>query len=214
MIKMAQELLAQARQTPLIAILRGLDVGSAAPIGQALYECGFRILEVPLNRPGALECIEILNRILPSDALVGGGTMLTVSDVRDVHSAGGRLMVAPNCNLDVIAEAAAYGMLCAPGIVTPTEAHAALEAGASALKVFPAEMVGYAGLKAMKSILPSDVDLWPVGGITPESMLPWRSSGATGFGIGNQLYAPGATASDVLLKGRLFVQTWRAALTA
>jgi 2-dehydro-3-deoxyphosphogalactonate aldolase len=211
-MKTVHELLMQARQIPLIAILRGLDATSATSVGNALYECGFRNIEVPLNRPGALACIEILCRILPDDTLVGGGTMLTLSDVSGVHAAGGRLMVAPNCNPTVIAEASARGMVCAPGVATPSEAYLALAAGANALKIFPAEMVGSAGLKAMKSVLPNGIDLWPVGGITPENILQWRSSGATGFGIGSNLYSPGDSAADVLRKGRLYVQAWKEAL--
>jgi 2-dehydro-3-deoxyphosphogalactonate aldolase len=208
-MKTVHELLVQTRQMPFVAILRGLDPCSAASVGSALFEIGFRSLEVPLNRPGALECIEILSRIMPSDALVGGGTILTVADVGAVHAAGGRLMVSPNCNPIVISNAQARGMLCAPGVTTPSEAFAALEAGAHALKIFPAEMVGYGSLKAMKSVLPFGVDLWPVGGITPENMPLWLAAGATGFGIGGHLYAVGDSATDVLRKGRLYVKAWQ-----
>ena len=204
-----QQRLVQTRNMPLVAILRGLDPANALAVGEALLESGFRTLEVPLNRPGALQCIEILARMLPADALVGGGTMLTLADVEAVHAHGGRLMVSPNCDARVIARGVELGMLCAPGVATPTEAFAALQAGAHALKLFPAEMVGHGGLKALKSVLPAGTDLWPVGGITPESMAPWAAAGATGFGIGSQLYAPGTPASEVLAKGRLYVQAWR-----
>lgn len=205
----ALELLQQTRRMPLVAILRGLDVAQAQAVGRALYEAGFRTLEVPLNRPGALECIGLLTEALPADALVGGGTMLTVADVEAVHTAGGRLMVSPNCNVRVISHAAALGMLCAPGVATPTEAFAALEAGAHALKLFPSEMVGHGGLKAMKSVLPTGTEFWPVGGITPESMGGWVKAGATGFGIGSQLYAPGTSAAEVLERARAFVAAWQ-----
>jgi 2-dehydro-3-deoxyphosphogalactonate aldolase len=151
----------------------------------------------------------MLSKELPDDTLVGGGTMLTQTDVDAVHAAGGRLMVSPNCDARVISHAAALGMLCAPGVATPTEAFAALEAGAHALKLFPSEMVGHGGLKAMKSVLPSGTEFWPVGGITPESMGAWVKAGATGFGIGSQLYAPGTSAADVLERGRAFVKAWR-----
>lgn len=208
-MKTAQQQLLQARHMPLIAILRGLDPTQAVAVGEALLESGFRTLEVPLNRPGALQCIEILARMLSDDALVGGGTILTVADVEAVHACGGRLMVSPNCDARVIARGVELGMLCAPGVATPTEAFTALQAGAHALKLFPAEMVGHGGLKALKSVLPAGTDLWPVGGITPESMAPWAAAGATGFGIGSQLYAPGTPASEVLVKGRLYVQAWR-----
>jgi 2-dehydro-3-deoxyphosphogalactonate aldolase len=207
----ALELLQQARRMPLVAILRGLEVAQAKAVGLALYEAGFRTLEVPLNRPGALNCIELLVAALPGDALVGGGTMLTVTDVDAVHAAGGRLMVSPNCDARVISRAAALGMLCAPGVATPTEAFVALGAGAHALKLFPSEMVGHGGLKAMQSVLPEGTDFWPVGGITPDSMGGWVKAGATGFGIGSQLYAPGTAADEVLKRGQAFVAAWQAA---
>lgn len=207
----SQELLAHARRTPLVAILRGLLPAEAQAVGEALIESGFRTLEVPLNRPGALECIATLARILPADAMVGGGTMLTVVDVEAVHAAGGRLMVSPNCDVAVIRRAVELGMLCAPGVATPTEAFAALQAGAHALKLFPAEMIGHGGIKALKSVLPTGTELWPVGGITPESMRPWKKAGATGFGIGSQLFAPGTSAADVLVRGRAYVQAWQQA---
>jgi len=210
-MKTAFELLQQTRRMPLVAILRGLDVAQAKDVGLALYEAGFRTLEVPLNRPGALDCIDQLVQALPADALVGGGTMLTVTDVDAVHAAGGRLMVSPNCDARVIRHAAALGMLCAPGIATPTEAFAALEAGAHALKLFPAEMVGHGGLKAMRSVLPEGTDFWPVGGITPDSIGGWVKAGATGFGIGSQLYAPGTSAAEVLVRARTYVAAWQAA---
>jgi len=207
----AHDTLAQHRTMPLVAILRGLDPVSAVAVGEALVHSGFRILEVPLNRPGALDCIARLTRALPAGTLIGGGTMLTVDDVNAVHAAGGRLMVSPNCDVRVIRRAAELGMVCAPGVATPSEAFTALEAGAHALKLFPAEMVGHGGLKAFKSVLPAGIDLWPVGGITPESMGPWVAAGATGFGIGSQLYAPGKSAADVLVKAGLYVQAWQAA---
>lgn len=205
------ELLAQARRMPLVAILRGLLPAEAEAVGAALVESGFRTLEVPLNRPGALDCIATLARTLPADAIVGGGTMLTVADVEAVHAAGGRLMVSPNCDAAVIRRAVELGMLCAPGVATPTEAFTALQAGAHALKLFPAEMVGHGGIKALKSVVPAGTDLWPVGGITPESMAPWKKAGATGFGIGGQLFAPGTSAAEVLVRGRAYVQAWQQA---
>lgn len=204
-------LLAQARHMPLIAILRGLTPEEALDIGQALYQAGFRSLEVPLNRPGAIECIAALVAALPADALIGGGTMLTVEHVDAVHAAGGRLMVSPNCDPAVICRAVALGMLASPGVATPTEAFAALAAGAHALKLFPAESLGYGGLKALKSVVPAGTDLWPVGGITPESIGPWVKAGATGFGIGSQLFAPGVTAAQVYERASAYVQAWLAA---
>jgi 2-dehydro-3-deoxyphosphogalactonate aldolase len=168
--------LERARQLPLVAILRGLNPLQATGIGQALVHSGFRLLEVPLNRPGALQCIEALRADLPAEALVGGGTVLTVSDVNAVHAAGGQMVVSPNTDVRVISRAAELGMLCAPGVATPTEAFTALQAGAHALKVFPSDMVGHGGLKALRSVLPAQTELWPVGGISPGSMASAASS--------------------------------------
>ena len=197
------------RQLPLVAILRGLETSQAIAIGEALMESGFRMLEVPLNRPGALQCIEILTRTLPVDVLVGGGTMLTIADVEAVHAAGGRLMVAPNSDARVIERALALGMLCVPGAATPTEAFHAIQVGAHALKLFPAEMVGHGGLKALTSVLPTGTEIWPVGGITPQNMVTWSAAGATGYGIGSQLFTPGTSAGEVLVRGRLYVKVWQ-----
>lgn len=205
----AHPLLLQVRRMPLVAILRGLTPDDAESVGAALVQSGFGVLEVPLNRPAALQCIEILVRSLPADVLVGGGTLLTQTDVDAVHAAGGRLMVAPNCDARVIGRAVALGMLAAPGVATPTEAFAALQAGAHALKLFPCDMVGHGGLKALQSVLPEGTELWPVGGITPESMAPWAAAGATGFGIGSQLYVPGRSPQDVAARAARYVRAWR-----
>ncbi|MDQ1812898.1 2-dehydro-3-deoxy-6-phosphogalactonate aldolase [Massilia sp. CCM 9210] len=194
---------------PLVAILRGLQAPDAEAAGAALFGAGFRLLEVPLNRPGALASIALLARMAPAGAIVGGGTMLSVADVDAVHAAGGRMLVAPNCNPAVIARAAALGMLCAPGVATPSEAFDALGAGAHALKIFPAEMVGYAGLKAFKTVLPPGTPLWPVGGVSPETMPAWVAAGATGFGIGGALYAPGVTPAELGARAAAFVAAWQ-----
>jgi len=203
-------LLAQTRRMPLIAILRGLAPANAAHIGDVLVQAGFRTLEVPLNRPGALQCIETLVKLLPADVLVGGGTMLSVDDVNDVYAAGGRLMVAPNCDARVIERAVTLGMLAAPGVVTPSEAFAALQAGAQALKLFPSDQVGPGGLKALMSVLPHGTDVWPVGGITPQSMAPWVAAGASGFGIGSQLFTPEKSPIQIATMATNFIAAWRA----
>ncbi|NHZ66381.1 2-dehydro-3-deoxy-6-phosphogalactonate aldolase [Massilia genomosp. 1] len=195
---------------PLVAILRGLQENEAEAAGAALFGAGFRLLEVPLNRPGALASIALLARMAPAGAIVGGGTMLSVADVEAVHAAGGRMLVAPNCNAQVIARAAALGMLCAPGVATPSEAFDALGAGAHALKIFPAEMVGHAGLKAFKTVLPPGTPLWPVGGVTPDTMADWVAAGATGFGIGGALYSAGTTPEILSSRAQAFVDAWRA----
>jgi 2-dehydro-3-deoxyphosphogalactonate aldolase len=136
--------------------------------------------------------------------------MLTVADVDAVYAAGGRLLVSPNTDVAVIARGVSLGMLCAPGVATPTEAFTALAAGAHALKIFPAEMVGCAGLKAMKTVLPAGTTLWPVGGVSPESMFAWFVAGATGFGIGGNLYQPGLDAATLAQRARGFIDAWRA----
>ena len=201
-------LLESLRPAPLIAILRGLEPEHAVATGQALVAAGFKALEVPLNRPGALQCIALLARELPNEILVGGGTVLTAADVDAVYAAGGRLVVSPNTSAAVIARTVALGMLSAPGVATPTEAFLALQAGAHALKLFPCDMVGLGGLKALKSVLPAHIDLWPVGGITPQNMAAWKAAGATGFGIGSQLFSPGATPEQLQARGQDYMSAW------
>ena len=195
---------------PLVAILRGLVPEHAAGVGNVLFDAGFRLLEVPLNRPGAAASIAALARIAPADAIIGGGTMLSKADVDTVADAGGRLFVAPNCNGPVIAHAAARGMLCVPGVATPTEAFEALAAGADALKLVPAEALGYAGLRAMLTVLPPHTAVWPVGGVTPESTAAWVAAGATGLGIGSRLYTPGMALDALAARARDFTEAWRA----
>jgi len=197
------------KRLPLVAILRGLTAAEAPMVGKVLLDASFRMLEVPLNRPGALDAIATLVAKAPADALVGGGTMLSIDHVDQVAAAGGRLFVAPDCKPAVITHARNAGMLCAPGVATPTEAFAALEAGAHALKLFPAEMVGTAGLKAMATVLPAGTPMWPVGGVTPSTMAAWRAAGATGFGIGSALYTPGVTEAELERRAREFVAAWQ-----
>ncbi|MFK3737355.1 2-dehydro-3-deoxy-6-phosphogalactonate aldolase [Massilia sp. TN1-12] len=196
---------------PLVAILRGLDPADAATVGRTLFDAGFRLIEVPLNRPGALQAMGIIRDLAPPDALVGGGTMLTLADVDAVADAGGRIFVAPNYDPAVIAHARERGLLCAPGVATPTEAFAALAAGAHILKLFPAETIGPAGLKAMKSVLPAGTPLWPVGGVTPEQIAAWKAAGATGAGIGSQLFTPGVAPDELARRAQAFAAAWHAA---
>jgi len=196
--------------TPLVAILRGLQPAEAVEVAKVLYNAGFRALEVPLNRPGALECIAAIVKLNLPDTLVGGGTMLSVAHVEAVYEAGGRLLVSPNCNPAAIRRAAELGMYCAPGVATPTEAFAALDAGAHALKLFPAEMVGHGGLKAMLSVVPAGTPMWPVGGVTPETMAGWKKAGATGFGIGGALFTPGVSLDELAERATAFVGAWNA----
>lgn len=198
---------------PLVAILRGLTPQEAPAIGAALADAGFHLLEVPLNSPQPLHSIELLARQLGDRCLVGAGTVLTTGQVQDVASAGGRLLVMPHADVEVIASAHALGMRCTPGVATPTEAFAALRAGADALKLFPAEQLPPPVLKAWSSVLPAGTALLPVGGITPERMAAYRSAGAAGFGIGSALYAPGTPAAEVARRARAFIDAWHQANT-
>lgn len=191
---------------PLVAILRGLKPSEALTIGRVLHEAGFRIIEVPLNSPDALDSIAILRQALPVDTRVGAGTVLDVRSVEDVRAAGGDLVVMPHGDTAVIRAARSFGLTCIPGVVTPTEAFAALAAGADALKLFPAELVTPAVLKSMRAVLPRDVRLLPVGGITPGHLAAYRAAGASGFGLGSALYAPGMTAAEVRERAAAFVR--------
>jgi 2-dehydro-3-deoxyphosphogalactonate aldolase len=175
---------------PLVAILRGLTPVEAPVVGRVLFDAGFRMLEVPLNRPAALDAMRALIEIAPDDALIGAGTVLRPAEVDAVRDAGGRLIVSPHCAPDVISRAVELGMIAMPGVTTPTEAFHALAAGAQGLKLFPAEMVPPGAVKSLKSILPPDTPLFPVGGIHPGNMAVYVAAGATGFGIGGQLYQP------------------------
>lgn len=204
----AQTLAQAMGQLPLIAILRGLTPAEAPAIGQALVDKGFAIIEVPLNSPEPLHSIATLTRLFPH-TLIGAGTVLNAQQVQDVHAAGGRLVVAPNFNPAVVAQALALNMVVLPGVATPTEAFAALDAGAHGLKLFPAEMVSPATVKALRAVLPKDAALMPVGGITPDNMAAYRSSGASGFGLGSALYAPGRSAEQVRLAAQNFVNAFR-----
>ena len=195
---------------PLIAILRGVKPDEVEAIGEALVEAGFTILEVPMNSPDPLDSIARLARRFEGRAVVGAGTVLRVEDVEAVGAAGGTLIIAPNANVRVIAAAADKGYVALPGIATPTEAFAALDAGAAALKLFPAEAASPAVLKAMRAILPKDTRVLPVGGIAPELMADWRKAGAAGFGLGSALFAPGMSAADVGARAKTFIETWNA----
>jgi len=202
------DVFAQALRTlPLVAILRGLPNGDALAIGAGLAAEGWRLIEVPLNSPQPLASIEAMSAALP-DALVGAGTVLTTAQVRDVHAAGGRLVVAPNFDAEVVRAAVQLGMVCLPGVATITEAFAALAAGASALKLFPAEMLTPPVVKAWRAVLAPDTVLLPVGGITPAGMAAYRAVGANGFGLGSALYKPGQDAATVGAQARAFIAAW------
>ncbi|MFM8863964.1 MAG: 2-dehydro-3-deoxy-6-phosphogalactonate aldolase [Limnohabitans sp.] len=196
-------------QLPLVAILRGITPAEAPAIGQALTEAGMRLLEVPLNSPQPLQSIAALAAQHP-ECLIGAGTVLRAADVRDVQAAGGRLIISPHFDAEVVHEALRLGLACMPGVATPSEAFAALRAGAHALKLFPAEMVGPAVLKALRAVLPASVPLLPVGGITPDNMAAYWRAGASGFGIGSALYRPGQSAAQTAQAAATFISAWRA----
>jgi 2-dehydro-3-deoxyphosphogalactonate aldolase len=196
-------------QPPLVAILRGLAPTDAQAVGEVLFGAGLRIVEVPLNRPGALECIATLVRLAPPDALVGAGTVMTVDQIDAVQAVGGGLIVMPHGDTNLIRHAVRRGLLVAPGVFTATEAFAALAAGAHALKLFPAEVLGPAGLTAFRSVLPDGTPLWPVGGVNADTLPAWIAAGATGLGIGSALFKPGVSSGDLRTRARALVDLWQ-----
>ncbi|MCS4509817.1 2-dehydro-3-deoxy-6-phosphogalactonate aldolase [Xylophilus ampelinus] len=212
---MNDTLLRQAlRHCGLIAILRGVQPHEVVAIGRTLYDAGFRIIEVPLNSHDPLASIRALRDAVPADCLVGAGTVLSVQAVTDVATAGGQLIVMPHSDAAVIRAARAAGLACAPGVATLTEVFAALAAGASMLKLFPAEALSPVVLKAWRAVVPPTVPLAPVGGIVPGSIAPYAAAGAAGFGLGSALYLPGDGAVDVARNAIAFVAAWRAAYGA
>lgn len=194
---------------PLVAILRGLHPDEAVDIGSVLADAGFRMLEVPLNSPRPFDSIRRMVDALGDQYLIGAGTVLDPAHVKDVADAGGRLIVMPHADAVVIRAAKQASLYCVPGVATPTEAFAALAAGADALKLFPAEQFSPAALKAWRAVLPTDTAVLPVGGIAPDTMLPWLAAGAAGFGIGSSLYAPGRSAGDVATRAHAFAEAWQ-----
>jgi len=192
-------------QCPLIGIVRGVIPADAEAIGEAIHEAGIRIIEVPLNSPDPLNSIERLAKRFGDDVLVGAGTVLDPVDVGPVWDAGGRIIISPDTNVDVIAATVAIDLVSCPGYFTPSEAFAALRAGATALKLFPAEAATPAVLKAQLAVLPKGVTILPVGGIKPDNMRPWLDAGATGFGLGGGLYKPDQSPAETLDKARAYV---------
>ena len=203
------ELASFTDRLPLVAILRGIQPDEVLPIGRALVEAGFAILEVPLNSPEPFESIARLAGEFGADTLVGAGTMRTTADLDRLVQAGGRLMVTPHGDPALIRAAKARGLLTLPGVATPTEAFAAIDAGTDGLKLFPAEMIPPKVVKALRAVLPRTMPVFPVGGIEPDSMAVYRAAGANGFGLGSALYKPGMDAAAVAERARAFVTAWR-----
>ena len=197
------------KDLPLIAILRGVKPDEIETVGQVLFDAGFRVIEIPLNSPEPLASIEKLSAKLGNAALVGAGTVLQSEQVGQVKDAGGRIIVSPNAKTSVIEATVRAGLASAPGVATPTEGFAALDAGAHALKLFPAEAMGPKVVKAWRAVVPPDVPLMPVGGINPDNMAEFVAAGATGFGLGSALYKAGMDVATVAENARAFASAWQ-----
>ena len=195
---------------PLVAILRGLQPERAVDVARALFDAGFRALEVPLNRPGAIDAIAAIVPQAPADACIGAGTVLEIAQVDAVGDTGATLIVSPHFDAAVVRRARERGMRAVPGVFTATEAFAAWRAGADALKIFPAEAMTHAGLTGLTSVLPPGLPLWPVGSIAADNIAAWRRAGATGFGLGGGLFKPEFSVADIASRARAYVDAWRA----
>lgn len=196
---------------PLIAILRGITPPEALPVAAALIEAGITSIEVPLNSPGPMQSIAAMVREFGSQALIGAGTVLTVAQVQELAEIGGKLVVSPNTDTQVIAKTRSLGMQSWPGVMTPTECFAALAAGATGLKLFPGSLLGPEGLKAIRAVLPKGTQVYAVGGAGPDNFAQWRRAGADGFGIGTAIYTAGLTPAEVGTKACAIVAAYREA---
>ena len=193
---------------PLIAILRGIDRREAADVAAALIDAGIDRIEVPLNSPDPFASIGRMAEAHGDNALIGAGTVLTAEDATRTHEVGGALVVSPNCNTEVIGRTVELGMQSWPGVLSPTECFAALQAGATGLKVFPAFLMGVDGLKAIRAVLPVETQVFMVGGVGPENFSDWLKAGANGFGLGSSLYKPGDSVADIAAKAKDTVAAW------
>ena len=192
----------------LVAILRGLKPSEAVAIGKAIHDAGIEAIEVPLNSPEPFVSIADLVKALPQSALVGAGTVLTTADVDALHRAGGRLLVSPNIDAEVMGRAMHHGMVTMPGVFTPTEAFQAIRLGASALKFFPASVLGASGIAAIRAVLPPSTPIGAVGGVSDKDFAGYKAVGVSVFGLGSSLYKPGVTVEDVALRARAAVAAW------
>lgn len=192
----------------LVAILRGLKPAEAIPIGQAIFDAGIEAIEVPLNSPEPFSSIARIVEVLPKTALVGAGTVLTTADVDALHGAGGRLLVSPNIDAEVMGRAMHHGMVTMPGVFTPTEAFQAIRLGASALKFFPASVLGASGISAIRAVLPATTLIGAVGGVSDKDFAGYKAVGVSVFGLGSSLYKPGASVDDVAQRARAAVDAW------
>ena len=199
---------------PLVAILRGLQPERAADVARVLFDAGFRALEVPLNRPGAIAAIAAIVPLAPTDAVIGAGTVLDTAQVDAVGDTGATLVVSPHFDAAVVRRARERGMRAVPGVFTASEAFAAWRAGADALKIFPAEAMTHAGLTGLTTVLPPGLPLWPVGGIVPDNIAAWRRAGATGFGLGGGLFKPELGVLEIAARAKAYVDAWNASSPA
>lgn len=195
---------------PLIAILRGLKPSETEEVVGALIETGFTAIEIPLNSPEPFKSIEIAVKMAPDGCLIGAGTVLTVDDVNRLADVGGRLMVSPNVEPDVIATAAAKGMVTMPGVFTPTEALAAAKAGATGLKFFPASVLGPSGIQAIRAVLPAELEIAAVGGVSDRNFADYAVIGLRSFGLGSSLYKPGMSGADVRARAKATIEAYDA----
>jgi len=199
---------------PLVAILRGIRPDEVVNVGHTLHDAAFHVIEVPMNSPEPLESIRRLSAALGERCLIGAGTVLHSEQVAQIAAAGGRLIVMPHADAAIIAAAKRAGLYCVPGVATPTEAFAAIQAGADAIKLFPAEQITPTVLRAWRAVIPRDLAMLPVGGITPETMAPYIAAGASGFGLGSALYVPGRNTDDIGHRAHAFARAWKAGIAS
>lgn len=196
-------------ELPLVAILRGITPAEVEPIGEALVSTGFRLIEVPLTSPEPFRSIELLVNRFGPEVIVGAGTVRRIAQLEQLHEVGGRLMVTPHADTLLIRAAGQLGLATLPGVATPTEAFAALDAGADGLKLYPAEMISPSAVRAIRTVVGANVVLCPTGGINPEDLARYVAGGASGFGLGGAIYRPGDTVNDVKVSAAAFVASWR-----